>query len=486
MSRIVPVSLLLICLAAQQSETVADSSSDPHSDAVVQSLPGWSGPLPSKHYSGYVDIDSGRMHYVFVESENNCLSQQQDQVPLVLWVQGGPGCSSLMGFFTEVGTFQVATEHNNDSSLRLELNAHRWSKCAHMLYWESPVGVGFSYSPSKHYKTNDSHVADMNLQFLVNWFKEFPEYANLDFYIAGESYAGVYIPMLATRVQERNAEHSRPHDQARINLRGILVGNGCIGNAIGACSAAYYLVYAIPYLFHHALVGDADYAGVQSACAGMRTPDTDACVSAVNTLYSHIGNVDTLNVLGSCKVNMSASAADGGAGTAVSLWYLLRKGTSHGVHDLPDCPVAPLVQRYLRRDDVQQALHVEHSTPLAAWSGCSADLHALYGETVTSVLPDYVNMLGDYRILIYNGDADASVPFTDNKEWTESFAAQMGLVVSYPWQPWLTELGQVGGYMTGYTKDFTFMTVRGAGHMVPMLKPAPALEMFTRFIQNSL
>ncbi|XP_065188842.1 uncharacterized protein LOC135819544 [Sycon ciliatum] len=437
-----------------------------HSDAVVQSLPGWSGPLPSKHYSGYVDIDSGRMHYVFVESENNCPSQQ-DQVPLVLWVQGGPGCSSLLGYFTEVGTFQVMP--TNDSSLRLELNAHRWSKCAHMLYWESPVGVGFSYSPSKHYKTNDSHVADMNLQFLVNWFKEFPEYANLDFYIAGESYAGIYIPMVASRVK----------DNGNINLKGIMVGNGCIGNQVGACSDTYELGFAMPYLYTHGFVSDSAYKRVQTQCAGSLRPSGEACVAAINAAYGSVGPINVYNVLGSCQL----------ANSSTSSGSRLLRTHSHvgdGIRGLPDCLVGQYAQAYLQNSGVQKALHIVHDTELAPWTACSDTLHAYYGETVPSILNDYTHILGSYRVLIYNGDADCRIPFTDNKQWTEQMVEKWGLSTVSKWQPWLTDDAQVGGYLTKYSKDFSFITVRGAGHMVPQFKPQAAFEMFQRFLTNTL
>ena len=85
----------------------------------VKALPGWSGALPSRHYSGYLTVpgaptlpgDKSRgahnYHYWFVESEGNPSTD-----PVGLWLNGGPGSSSLIGFLTENGPFML-----NDASL---------------------------------------------------------------------------------------------------------------------------------------------------------------------------------------------------------------------------------------------------------------------------------------------------------------------------------------------------------------------------------
>lgn len=62
-----------------------------------------------------------------------------------------------------------------------------------MLYIESPVGVGFSYSDNPNdYNTNDNQTASDNYQFLLQFLDTFPQYKQNEFWILGESYAGVY------------------------------------------------------------------------------------------------------------------------------------------------------------------------------------------------------------------------------------------------------------------------------------------------------
>ena len=85
----------------------------------------------------------------------------------------------------------------------------------------------------------------------------------------------------------------------------------------------------------------------------------------------------------------------------------------------------------------------------------------------------------NYSVVIYNGEADLCVPFTDNEWWT----ASMGYDVVAPWTPWNVagDRGSyLGGYVTRYAHGFTFATVRGGGHMVPATRPEAALELFRR------
>nr|GMD13767.1 serine carboxypeptidase-like 45 [Ipomoea batatas]GME20186.1 serine carboxypeptidase-like 45 [Ipomoea batatas] len=104
-----------------------------------------------------------------------------------------------------------------------------------MLYVDSPVGVGFSYSntSSDYDNWNDTMTADENLKFLLNWFEKFPEYRNLDLYLAGDSYAGHFVPQLAALL----LEYSR--NVKPIKLKGIALGNPLLDIVISVDSADY-------------------------------------------------------------------------------------------------------------------------------------------------------------------------------------------------------------------------------------------------------
>lgn len=107
------------------------------------SLPG-QPPVSFQQYSGYVTVDENQdrtLFYYFVEAESDPASK-----PLVLWLNGGPGCSSFgIGAFSENGPFRPR------GGGLLVRNDYSWNKEANMLYLESPAGVGFSYSAKQSF-----------------------------------------------------------------------------------------------------------------------------------------------------------------------------------------------------------------------------------------------------------------------------------------------------------------------------------------------
>uniref|UniRef100_A0A2N9HPE0 Carboxypeptidase n=1 Tax=Fagus sylvatica TaxID=28930 RepID=A0A2N9HPE0_FAGSY len=165
-------------------------------------------------YGGYVTVNNsaGRaLYYYFVEAQHS-----KDSLPLLLWLTGGPGCSSLAGALLEVGPFRVLSDGKS-----LFEDIFSWNYAANVLFLESPVGVGFSYSntTSDYDNNGDRRTARDNYVFLVNWLERFPEYKNRDFYIAGESYAGHFVPQLAHTI----LYHNKKANKTIIDLKGIIV-----------------------------------------------------------------------------------------------------------------------------------------------------------------------------------------------------------------------------------------------------------------------
>lgn len=148
----------------------------------VTAIPGWEEPFRSAQYSGYLAVTGGsQVHYHLVESEGSPSSD-----PLVVWLNGGPGCSSYLGFWLEQGPF---TMHGDGT---LTENPYRWNTNANMLFLESPPGVGFSFITGSKppYDANDTSTAQLNLGALAAFFLRFPRFNSSALWLSGESYAG--------------------------------------------------------------------------------------------------------------------------------------------------------------------------------------------------------------------------------------------------------------------------------------------------------
>jgi carboxypeptidase C (cathepsin A) len=468
--------ILLACFQVLYAAPAADE---------ITSLPGWTGALPSRQYSGYLDISSTKhLHYWFVQSEKNPASD-----PVVLWLNGGPGCSSLDGFFYEHGPFEIDVSNYS----KLLQRDYRWNLVANTLYLESPVGVGFSYSsnPSVDYKCTDDTTANDNLLAVEAFFAKFPEYINNKFFITGESYAGIYVPTLAEAIL--NAATKGTYKGAP--LQGIAVGNGCSGDQIGICGwGTQGTYYEWEYLLQLGFLSDDTKAQINANCnwtaAKANDPNaiTAKCQNLLDQAGTIIGHVDLYNVYGDCVSSYDDLDAESGTKTLKAPHNSFLRLGSGG----PDaCIDSRAATGYLNNQAVWTAIHVQN--PGFTWGVCTTAKGWSYTSTRPNLPRDtYPALINNYRVVIYNGDWDACVPYTDNQAWTEN----MGFAVNKSWHAWLytSESGatnQVAGYAVKYTTTgkagtgFQFITVRGGRHEVPETAPGKALEMLNRIIAGT-
>lgn len=141
----------------------------------------------------------------FFESRNDPKND-----PVVLWLNGGPGCSSMTGLFMELGPASI------NSKIKTVENPASWNSNASVIFLDQPVNVGYSYSDNP---VSSTQAAGVDVYaFLTMFFDTFPEYAKQDFHITGESYAGHYIPQFAAEILK--------HKERNINLKSIAIGNG--------------------------------------------------------------------------------------------------------------------------------------------------------------------------------------------------------------------------------------------------------------------
>ena len=182
-------------------------------EATKVELPGYNA---TELHSGFFEIDGPtNSHTYFMLSSP--LSGRKD-APVLLWLNGGPGASSLLGFYDELGPFGI----NED--LEIEPRAVSWTLDAYVLALDNPLGVGYSHTSSKaRMATNQTTVGEDLYEALRQFFLMFPELRTNPFYATGESYAGKYVPACAYTIHIKN--QALPVEQ-RINLRGIAVGDG--------------------------------------------------------------------------------------------------------------------------------------------------------------------------------------------------------------------------------------------------------------------
>jgi serine carboxypeptidase-like clade 1 len=195
---------------------------------LVASLPDY-GPPPTTMFSGYLNATAGcdtsvngdycYIHYWLALAE----SEDAMSKPLVLWLNGGPGSSAILGLVQEVGPLLI------NATGGLHVNPYAWTKLANLLIIEAPIGVGYSYcqaqTQGKICQNTDKFTASASRAALQDFFIKFPELLTNDFFITGESYAGVYIPTLAKELLDHAPE---------IRLQGLAVGDPCTDNTAQA------------------------------------------------------------------------------------------------------------------------------------------------------------------------------------------------------------------------------------------------------------
>ncbi|KAL6645463.1 hypothetical protein ACP70R_017071 [Stipagrostis hirtigluma subsp. patula] len=400
-------------------------------------------------YSGYINVDEkdGKsLFYYFVEA-----SADAAQKPLVLWLNGGPGCSSLgIGALQEVGPFRVDTDGKT-----LCKNKYAWNTVANMLFLDSPVGVGFSYTVNTAvYNTmEDNMTAHDSYMFMQKWLDRFPEYKTRDLYIVGESYAGHFVPELAVAIHVFKV--ARPNDTP-MNLKGIAIGNGILEYALEQ-SALY------GYLWQHAFISDSAHTLIAQSCRNAED-ESPVCQGAKDSAYGHIGNIDIYNVYATkChdkRVKPSASKCV----------------------DLADPCAQYYVEAYLNQPEVQKAVHVDAGWK-GPWTRCRTYNLNRFGNSPKATMLPHIKALatGGIRVWIFSGDLDAMVPVISTRQSVE----KLGLGIVEDWRPWTSGANkeEVAGYVIEY-RGLVFATLRGSGHMAPIDQPERVLDLFASFLKD--
>ncbi|KAL3485961.1 Alpha/Beta hydrolase protein [Aspergillus germanicus] len=181
----------------------------------VHSLPGnpalppsWAGRLPIPNTA-----PGNALFFWLFQTEDPAYDDN-----LLIWFNGGPGCSSLIGLTT--GNGPISFEGN---STRATANPYAWSKFGHLLYIDQPVGTGYSTASYPYPAIDNDVVTSQFYAWLQSFFNQFPHLRSKQVHMMGESWAGIYVPYFASAIVENQVSFP-------INLRSITLGDASIGN----------------------------------------------------------------------------------------------------------------------------------------------------------------------------------------------------------------------------------------------------------------
>ncbi|XP_006832339.1 PREDICTED: probable serine carboxypeptidase CPVL [Chrysochloris asiatica] len=395
-----------------------------------------------KSYSGYITVNktyNSNLFFWFFPAQ-----VQPADAPVVLWLQGGPGGSSMFGLFVEHGPYVVT------SNMTLRTRDFPWTTTFSMLYVDNPVGTGFSFTDNPQgYAVNEDDVGRNLYSALIQFFQLFPEYKENDFYATGESYAGKYVPAIAHYIHTFN-----PSAELKIHLKGIAIGDAYSDpvSIIGGYSE---------FLYQIGLLDEGQGKYFQNQC--------DECVKHIKE-----GNwTEAFEILD--------RLLDGDLSNEPSYFENATGCTNY--YNFLQC-TEPEDQTYygkfLSLPEVRQALHVGNRT---FNDGTEVEKY-LREDTVKSVKPWLTEIMNNYKVLIYNGQLDIIVAASLTERslmamnWTGSQEYRM--VGRKVWKIFKSD-DEVAGYVR-QVGDFHQVIVRGGGHILPYDQPLRSFDMMNRFV----
>ena len=392
----------------------------------VYALPGF-GKVQQSQYAGYADAgQQQKIFYWFVSADKN-----PEQSPIIIWTSGGPGTSSLYGFFLENGPYVL---HQVDKKFYLTDSKFGWNHLANYLIFDQPVGIGLSFADKNDYPKTPEQGTEQFYQALSHFLLAHPAFRHSPIYLSGESYAGTYIALLSKRILQQNQRHP----DNRINLKGVIIVSGWVDPVIQESSDA-------EFAFYHGLISRYQK-------------------QKIDTLYRQCKNTDKMDGDSSAATNQACSKI----GDAI-------RGMTHipDMHDIgnPGIISETAMVNYLNDPVVRRDIHAStagtYQTMTNIWDGYSSheqdSYDAIYSELLKAGIP----------LLVFSGLEDAS---DCNPLGTERWLYQLDFKEkSAFWSespvPWyLGSTGIVLGYMQ-HAGGLTWVKVLHASHLVPISQP---------------
>ncbi|PIA16345.1 alpha/beta-hydrolase [Coemansia reversa NRRL 1564] len=401
-----------------------------------------------QQYSGYIDVAPDKhLFYWFFEARKP--RQPKWKTPLIMWLNGGPGCSSLSGLFSGVGPCYV--DSNSNGTI---INKNSWNKNANILFLDQPTNTGYSYGANIN---NTADAARDTTIFLNKFYSQFPQYSFGELHIMGESYAAHYVPSIAAQIVSDNNRVGK----RKLPLTSIAVGNGLFNMA----SQYKYLPWMACNSTYQPIVNDT------------------TCIAMIDAREKFL---KSLEINQQKQTNKSAADATF-AGYDILTPYQLASGNPYDVRKVCDSgslcdPYMDTVVAYANQPSVYAELGVRTAPTFEL---CNPDVQNAFISTGdelvdTSTWIPYILAAG-VHVLNYAGDADLICNWMGNKalmldlQWPGRTDFSMAL--DRPWG--------AGGLPLGYVRTFsglTFLRIFESGHMVAKDQPWVAQTMLSEWL----
>lgn len=421
------------------------------------------------NYAGVIPIDPAANSTLFFWLVTPSTNAQPTKRPLIIWLNGGPGCSSMDGLWLENGPYRVVEGSNG---AKVGINRPNWvEQVGNVLYIDQPVGTGFSSTGDRAgLSRTEKDMAKNFMTFLTKWFAIFSDYAATDLYLAGESFAGVYIPYISTAILDYNSQAGAAKS---IKLKGVAIGNGWIDPL---ATYASYITFADENKLWNP---NSKYRS--DAVKNLETCKLRYAQKPVISAYSSCEQILQDVVLGSKEVSPT--------GKCLNLYDIRLEDDNPLCNGMSWPPGVDDMRAYLVRPDLVKAIHVSGSQRSPVWDECNDQVYmALSGDTSSAPSVTLIpNMIANgIRVMLFSGKSDLIC----NWRGSENLIANLTWAGSTGFSPAAAELsdfvlqsGDVAGMVT-HERNLTFIVINEASHMAPFDQPEATAEMMARFVKD--
>ncbi|KAJ3396164.1 Cell death protease [Lobulomyces angularis] len=414
----------------------------------IKSLPGLSQEdfdLLIMH-SGHINVEESRNANVFfwLVQHHHKLNKSH----IVIWLNGGPGCSSMDGMFLESGAFRLLDNGN------LALNNYSWYYDADLLFVDQPVNTGFSYSNAGGTPKSQPELVKDFILFLELFFQIFPQLKRSEIIIAGESFAGTYIPYIGDGILKDKNNNFK--------LKSLLIGNGWID------PLRQYESY-IPFGLEKNLLGEPYLSQAKKIWENCKKH-----YEQKNTIKDNVCE-------GILEKMLDFSRANGKMCINMYDIRLHDEGPNDGCGLFKWPPGLDLLNKYLAREDVIEAIHA--GGKLSKWQECSGTVsYALENDKSFpsyTLLPDLLQRI---PIILFNGDQDLICNYMGIEAMINELTwnNEKGFGKDSVKKNWFFGEQLLGTYEA--RKNLTYVKVFNASHMVPVDKGAAGLDILNRML----